>query len=304
MKANFLLPGFYEHFVLNLNFIDYMLEYPERFYDNVGIDAVYGNFQYCIFEGGRIFDNYKQSSQEEIEFITSAFNNRNIPIRLVFTNNQLKEKHFSDRFCNKVLEICNASGMNEITIADQRLEDYIRNKYNNFKFISSTTKCLSDIKMSKEELNKDYHLVCLDYNLNKNMEYLDSLSQQEKEKCELLVNAICAPNCPSRKEHYKMNGLYSLNYRKPYQISECLITESTVHPVCLNSTNNLTPEEIYTIYLKKGFSHFKLEGRSLSDMEVLLNYIRYMIKPEWQFETINNLTHMVNTSYKGIGLNC
>ena len=31
-----------------------------------------------------------------------------------------------------------------------------------------------------------------------------------------------------------------------------------------------------------GFSHFKLEGRTLSHSEVVGNYLKYMVKPEYQ----------------------
>ena len=44
--------------------------------------------------------------------------------------------------------------------------------------------------------------------------------------------------------------------------------------------NNLSPEDIVE-YSKKGFSMFKLEGRTLSDKEVALNFARYLFKPKW-----------------------
>lgn len=35
-----------------------------------------------------------------------------------------------------------------------------------------------------------------------------------------------------------------------------------------------------------GFSNFKLEGRTLTDLEVLLNIAKYMIKPQYQMQFI------------------
>ena len=45
-----------------------------------------------------------------------------------------------------------------------------------------------------KELKKDYHLVVLDYDHNKDFEYLQSI--ENKEKCELLVNPVCKAKCP------------------------------------------------------------------------------------------------------------
>ena len=53
--------------------------------------------------------------------------------------------------------------------------------------------------------------------------------------------------------------------------------------------NNLTPEEIINTYAPMGFQHFKLEGRSLSDLENACNYVRYMVKPEFQFLVLTTL---------------
>ena len=52
--------------------------------------------------------------------------------------------------------------------------------------------------------------------------------------------------------------------------------------------NNLSPEDIVE-YSKKGFSMFKLERRTLSDKEVALNLARYLFKPEWQYDYLNEM---------------
>ena len=41
-------------------------------------------------------------------------------------------------------------------------------------------------------------------------------------------------------------------------------------------------EDIVKNYEPLGFKHFKLEGRTLSDLEVAANYIKYMVKPEYK----------------------
>ena len=148
------------------------------------------------------------------------------------------------------------------------------------KICSSTTKCLTTPILAKEELQKDYHQICLDYNMNRNKKFLKELTQEEKDHIEFLCNAICPPGCPFRKEHYRLNGLANLNGNSAFSI-DCAIQGNTMCETTWNYKNNLSPEDIIE-YEKMGFSHFKLEGRTLEDVEVVTNYARYLIKPEYQ----------------------
>ena len=281
-KANFILPGMYEHAALNLSFLQLMKENPEWFYDNVQVSSVYGNFQFCIFDGGRIFSEYRHTTREEMQDIVKAYNDLGVSVRLVFTNPVIKPEHFKNRFCQAVLECCHNS-MNEIVVNDEKLEQYLRENYPLFQYISSTTKCLSKPEEFQEELNKDYKMICLDYNLNKNWKMLNNIDKNIRNKCEFLSNAICPPGCPNRKEHYRLNGLYALNYGRNFATQGCPIRFNTLHPEQCNSSNNITPQEIFEAYLPKGFVNFKLEGRTLGVFENLANYVKYMVKPEYQY---------------------
>lgn len=288
--VKYIIPGFYEHSEVNLRLLQLMKTNPEYFYDNTSVHASYGNFQYCIFDGGRSFNGYRQATKEMVQEISSMYNSFGVPIRFVFTNNQLKESDYHDRFCNMILTECE-NGLNEVVIADENLEKYIREKYPKYNFISSTTKCLSKPDDLKAELAKDnYYMVCLDYNLNKNMKMLSALSDEEKEKSEFLINAICAPGCPNRKEHYRLNSLYSLSYGKKYQMQQCMINEGGLHPLTKCQSNNLTPEEIYNIYEPMGFKYFKIEGRTWSDIDLVATYAYYMVKPEYQHHFLSVMT--------------
>lgn len=286
MSINFILPGMYEHFETNIAFLKFLKEKPEYFLPDLKIDAFYGNFQFCIWDGGRIFNKVKQCTIEDVKRIKKVYNEFNIPIRLIFTNTQIKEKHLYDRFCNLILQECE-NELNEVVVNSALLEQYIKKNFPKYKFISSTTKCLNNDSLLFQELNKNYHMVCLDYNLNKNFELLNNIQDSLKDKCEFLVNAICPPGCPNRKEHYKLNSLFSLTYGKKYHLEQCLINSSNLHPDKF-SKNNLTQEECIE-YNKKGFNHFKLEGRTFSKETLLINYVKYMVKPEYQLYVLNEL---------------
>jgi hypothetical protein len=118
-------------------------------------------------------------------------------------------------------------------------------------------------------------------------EAAESIPEEKRDQCEFLVNAICAPGCPNRKEHYRLNGLYSLKYGKPYATQDCPILENTIHPKVRGYANNLTPDDIYNTYAPQGYKYFKLEGRTLGIVENLCNYIYYMVKPEYQHYVLN-----------------
>ena len=279
----FNIPGLWFKKRITLNFLTYCRLHPDEMYPNVEIGAVYDSIPYCIWNGGRIFPSYDQATKNDVMYLKDRFNDEfNIPIRLIFTNAQLEPKHLNDRFCNLVLEWLDGP-MNEVVIASDILEQHIRQNYPNYKIISSTTKCLTNLQEANEELNSDYYQICLDYNLNHNFEFLNSLNPENKDKVELLINAICPPGCPNRKLHYKLNGLSALTYQNRYEV-ECQINNGVN---TLNSyKNSIQPDEIFNTYQNIGISHFKLEGRTLSDGEIAANYIKYMIKPEYQLKCL------------------
>lgn len=281
------LPGLWNHIDLTYRTLEFIKAYPEALRENVSIGAVYDNFPYCIWDGGRIFNENYYASFEDIVEIKDKLNTENIPIRLIFTNPMLKEEHLYDRFCNTVCKICE-NELNEVVVNNEMLEKYLRETYPKFNYISSTTKCnIFDNSLNEIESNK-YKYICLDYNQNHNKSALEKLSQEQKDKVEFLCNAICPPGCPNRKEHYRLNGLYYLNYMKTYQIN-CKIKGGTLDPATMKYNNNISPEEIENYYVPQGFSMFKLEGRTLNHLENVCNWARYLFKPEYQLFYINEI---------------
>ena len=72
------------------------------------------------------------------------------------------------------------NGMNEVLVVSSILESYIREKYPNFKINSSTCKEIRDIDNLNAELEKDYALVVLDYNLNNQFDLLEQIKDVVK----------------------------------------------------------------------------------------------------------------------------
>lgn len=283
-NVNFILPGFYEHYKIYQDILDIKEKKPYMFQDNINIGAIYGNFQFCIWDGGRIFTQYFQTSQEKICEIRDYFNEKNIPIRLIYTNPIVQPEHLNDRFCNLVTNLCH-NGFNEIVINNPILEQYLREKYPNFKYISSTTKCLSKPEDALKEIeNSSYYMVCLDYNLNSNFSFLEKIPDELRNKVEFLSNAICGPGCANRKNHYKLNGFSHLHAGRQYTLDFCELKDGIMSKTTCDSKNNILPEQIYGKYTKMGFQNFKLEGRTLSTTAIILSVARYLVKPEYQWE--------------------
>lgn len=282
--TNFIIPGLWEHYNVNIPFLGLLHNHPEYFYDEIKVSAVYGNFTFCTWDGGRIFPPTFHASYENIIRLKEIYNDIfQTPMRFIFTSSLVTPELYTDRFNNLVLSLCE-SDINEVVINEDGLRDYIHRIYPIYGLISSTTKCLTKSEDLLNELkNPIYKMVCWDYNLNKHQPTLDSIPEELKPKCEFLVNAICEPGCVYRKHHYYLNSVHSNSYGMPYPMGDCKIKGNNLIP--FHYKNNLEPNEIFE-YSEKGFINFKLEGRSFTSLEVILNLVKYMVKPEWQYAVI------------------
>lgn len=288
MDINFHIPDFINHCRLNLLLLTLMQQHPEYFRDGVKIASVFGAFPPSLWNGGR--NTVGVVDDEIIKQVTKAFNSRGVPLRFTFTNPLIEEKHLGDPFCNKVMRMCD-NGLNEVIVLSPILEEYIRKNYPSYKITSSTCKEIRNADELSAELEKDYHYVVLDYNWNNNFEFLETLPH--KEKCELLINACCVPNCPRRGEHYRSIGETQIKYaeymktppmmRKPTHFEDFKCPSMLRHIYQITDLpTHISPDAIVEKYVPMGFNQFKIEGRTVPDIALAENYIYYMIKPEYK----------------------
>ncbi len=286
MEIKYHIPDFFRHFRLNLTLIEYMKKRPQYFYDGVKIGSVYGSFPNMLWNGGRFL--HGPCDPRIIREIIVQLNKRGIPCRFTMTNPLIKYEHLSDPYCNAVLKAAD-NGLNEAIVFSPMLEDYIREHFPHMPITSSTCKQIEDFDELCGEMEKDYSLVVLDYNFNNNFEVLEKLPH--KEKAELLINPCCNPACKRRGDHYRSIGRSQIECTEhmkkktntPYSpepfACECMMrhlyqtTDSPLH---------ISPELIYEKYVPMGFCNFKIEGRSVPDVNVLENYVYYMVKPEYK----------------------
>lgn len=271
------LPGFCVNFYLNQSIIMLMQKYPEKFRDGYRIGSVYGTFPGAVWNGGRavfgIFAKYN------IEQLMSTYDRLNVPVRFTWTNSLLEEKHLNDTYCNMIMDIAN-NGKNQVLTNTDVLENYLRKKYPNFKFISSTTKRIVDSEELKKELDKDYFMVVLDYDLNHDEEVLSSL-EPVADRVEILVDEICYPHCPKRKEHYASESKAQLEFDRDSSF-DCPNTK--VKPSFAESKRRpqFIGNDDIGDYIDRGFCNFKLVGRGLPIDFVKDSYMYYLVKDEYR----------------------
>lgn len=272
---NFYLPDFYYRYKLNIEIVNLLEQHPEYFYDNIKIGAIYGSFPGAIWNGGRLMLN--TTDLNNINDTIKTFNSKNIPIHFTFTNCLLTEEHLNDTYCNLIAEMGH-NNMNGIIINSPILEKYLREKYPQYQYISSTTKCERNINNINIACNQ-YDLVVTDYRDNSNINLLKQI--QQKDKIKLLINSYCDPNCNKRSAHYTLLSLGQLQHQKQDLIEQCPTFNRTFID-SLNFNSVIKVDDLYSTYNNMGFNHFKIEGRLINIYDLIESYVYYLIKPEYK----------------------
>lgn len=302
MKVKFHLPGLRYNFPLNMTLLNMMKNAPEFFRPDVEIASFFGEFPTSLWNGGR-FSGGDQCDAGFVQHVVKSINGVGIPVRYTYTNPLLNQHDLEDEYCNFCMGVAD-NGMNEVLLVSPILEKYIREKYPSFKINSSTCKEIRNVEALNEELEKDYHLVVLDYNLNNQFDLLKNV--ERKEKCEILVNAVCTPNCPRRGEHYRFIGKQeqiALKNRKlppdkqiPVSQWYCEYGEKNTFYDTWKYPTYVSPEAIWEKYVPMGFVNFKLEGRTANIFSLIDQYAHYLMRPERRDEGRLRLTMWMEQS--------
>ncbi len=271
------LPGICYFGMINHAFFDTMKRFPDMFRENYKVASVYGSFPGAVWNGGRnILDGF--NSKKQVERIIKSYNDLGIPVRFTWTNTLLEEKHVHDTYCNMVMRVGN-NGMNQVLVNTQVLEDYIRENYPDYKIISSTTKRITGLDRLMEELDKDYYLVVLDYDLNHDEKVLEKLLPVA-DKIEILVNETCQPHCPQRAAHYREISRYQLEFDTSikFPCSDPSPIKATFKG-CMKRPAFLSNDDVKA-YSERGFKNFKIVGRSEGVDFYVDSLLYYFVKDE------------------------
>lgn len=282
MKAFYHLPGLFEFYDLYKSFLPLFREHREYFYDWCEIGSIYGAHKDCVWGGGRV-----GFGEESPENVLALVNDYGISARLTFSNSLLREEHLSDKLCNSLCAMFEHGAVqNGIVVYSDLLLNYIKARYPDFYFVSSTTKVLADFKQFEEELNRDdFRFVVPDFRLNNDFAKLDALTDAQKRKVEFLCNECCWFGCHARKKCYENVSRKSIgeacedhicvspNAKRGYRFSDAM-----------DNPGFIGIDDIQNVYVPAGFSQFKIEGRSLGSAIILEILLYYMVKPECQLK--------------------
>ena len=122
-----------------------------------------------------------------------------------------------------------------------------------------------------------------DFRLNTAYDKLNALGEDQKQKVEFLCNECCWFGCPDRKACYENVSRKNLGEDCPDHV--CLSPRAERGYRFSDAMKNpgfIGIDDIQNVYLPNGFSHFKIEGRSLGSALILEFLLYYMTKPEYQ----------------------
>ena len=279
--AYYHLPGLFEFYELYRVFLPLFREHREYFYDWCEIGSIYGAPSDCIWGGGRVEDEDCRPRD-----VLALMQEYGISARLTFSNSLLKEEHLSDKKCNALCVLIseNKAVQNGVIIHSELLLNYLKERYPELYFVSSTTKVLIDFEAFRDEVKReDFHYVVPDFRLNKQFDQLDTLTQRQKGKVEFLCNECCWFGCKDRKNCYEAVSRKNLGENWPEH--HCGAPESEQgyrFSKAMKNPGFIGIDDIQNIYMPMGFSNFKIEGRGLGSALVLEFLLYYMTKPEYQ----------------------
>ncbi len=300
MNIYYHLPGLFEFYDLYKAFLPLWREHRKYFYDWCEIGSIYGAPSDCIWGGGRV--GFGDAEPRKVAELMKEYG---ISARLTFSNSLIREEHLDDKKCNKLCQLFESSAdsnagemrenpdvrktrtlQNGVIVHSDLLLNYIKSKYPNFYFVSSTTKVITDFEQFEAELDRDeFRYVVPDFRLNKQFDKLNTLTNEQKQKVEFLCNECCWFGCYDRKKCYE-------------NVSQKSLGEKCEDHVCVSPTAQrgyrfsdamknpgfIGIADIQNIYAPAGFQHFKIEGRSLGSALILEFLLYYMTKPEHQLK--------------------
>ena len=291
--AYYHLPGLFEFYELYRVFLPLYRAHREYFYDWCRIGSIYGAPPDCIWGGGRIGSG--DCTAQEALALTRE---HGVSARLTFSNSLLREEHLTDQKCNALCRLFSESDgpQNGVIVHSELLLRYLRERYPKLYFVSSTTKVLTVFPQLQAELARDeFRFVVPDFRRNRAFDRLNALPEAAKDKVELLCNECCWFGCKERSACYEAVSRKNLGEAAPEHI--CAAPDAAGGYRFSRAMENpgfIGVEVIRRIYMPMGFSHFKIEGRSLGSALILEFLLHYLTKPEYQLR-VREEVYLENT---------
>ena len=275
-KIFFKLPGLFEKTDLIKKVIEVYNAYPFVFKEGCIIDSVYGSNGGNL-NGGRAISECKHNIKDILYFCEQ---NNVLPTIIMSNTLVTYEEAAHDANATKIINNFNVSTTN-FCVANNEVEKWLLdNGVPSFNIISSTTKCLNEKDLEKEE--KSHGLVVLPENLINRFDIISKLSTETRSKLEVIVNSACPLNCMARKNHYDYMSRIALKEKVPKFVCPNYNYAGNGFLYELFNTPQFVSNKMINKYIELGINHFKIQGRTDSDYNLIETFAYYLVKDRYK----------------------
>lgn len=280
---NFNFPDFIEGYSIYQTYFHHRDKNRIMFYEDSCISSIYGTFPNCVWNGGSCYIGGPTYSYDYMKNKIESFNEKGIAIRIIATNPLIEAHHLHDTYANLIMDAAN-NGFNEVVVCSSLLEDYLRDKYPNFKYVKSILASYEENKSIT--LDDKYYMSCMMRAANNNWNYLDKIPPEKRHMVEFLCTDPCPDNCPRIKTHYHQMAEIQLTLGKDGNLANyCSMNQLQRGELKNNYTHSLKSyinrEQIIKDYVPRGFTNFKISGR-FNVGTIAVSVAEYLVKPEYQ----------------------
>ena len=275
-KILFKIPGLFEKFDLVKKVIEVYNAYPFAFKEDYIIDSVYGSNGGSL-NGGRAISECKHNIKDILSFCEQ----NNVFPTIIMSNTLVTyEEAAHDENATKIINNFNVSTTN-FCVANNNVEKWLLdNRVPSSNIISSTTKCLNEKDLEKEE--KSHGLVVLPENLINRFDIISKLSTETRSKLEVIVNSACPLNCMARKNHYDYMSRIALKEKVPKFVCPNYNYAGNGFLYELFNTPQFVSNKMINKYIELGINHFKIQGRTDSDYNLIETFAYYLVKDRYK----------------------
>lgn len=275
-KKFFKLPGLFEKFDLIKKVIEVYNAYPFIFKKDYIIDSVYGSNGGNL-NGGRAISECKHNIKDILSFCEQ---NKVFPTIIMSNTLVTYKEAVCDANATEILNNFNIP-TTFFCVANNDVKKWLLdNGVASCNIISSTTKCLNEKDLEKEA--KSHGLVVLPENLINRFDIISKLSTETGSKLEVIVNSACPLNCMARKKHYDYMSRIALKEKVPKFVCPNYNYAGNGFLYELFNTPQFVSNKMINKYIKLGINHFKIQGRTDSDYNLIETFAYYLVKDKYR----------------------
>lgn len=277
-KINWKVPSLFNNDKLILTLIDCCKELGIK----QPIQSVYGGVK-SPWSGGRP-SQIAEINIDSVTKIIEEHNKKNISCCFTFSNYRICKDDLNDKQGNLLLKIAGEISENNYAIVSSDiLYEHIKENYPKIKIISSILKPVYEHK-KYDETPEYYNNLCKKYDkvVVRPEFYSDKIFMKklkDKNKIEIMPNLGCLKNCPLSQTHYDMIADIDAGKETKYK-RFCHIDMNKIESIYRSTS--ISAKDIDEL-IKLGFSNFKLQGRGVSNSELMKLIGSYIFEPTGYF---------------------